>query len=272
MNPVLGEVEGDLLHVATLNVRRPLPRGLSRGADRWERRRPALLASLSRESPSVISLQEVLPGPARDIARALGGEYGRIGVGRGRGGRGEGCPIFFDRSRLELIDHQQLALSASPEVAGSRSWGNPLPRAMVIGVFRDRLARASFAVINTHLDPFSSRSRVRAAEQIRQVVRRRGLPTVVMGDMNAADGSRALEALTRGDLLTDAWTTAAERVTPPWGTYSGYRPPVRGGERIDWILTTPDVAVERVGIDARLEDGVAGSDHLPVHAAIEVPR
>ena len=272
VNGVLGEVDGDLLHVATMNVRRPLPRVLTRRADRWDRRRSALMATLSRESPSVVGLQEVLPGPAQDIAAALGPEYARIGAGRGRGGRGEGCPIFFDRSRLELIDQQQLALSDSPDVAGSRSWGNPLPRAMVIGVFRDRRTRASLTVINTHLDPFSARSRVRAAEQIRREVRRRGLPAVVVGDMNAAAGSPALEAMTRGDLLTDAWTAAAERVTPLWGTYSGYRPPVRGGARIDWILTTPDIVVERVGVDARLEEGVAGSDHLPVHAAIEVPR
>ncbi|MFJ6679179.1 endonuclease/exonuclease/phosphatase family protein [Microbacterium sp. NPDC091382] len=272
MNRVLGEVDGDLLHVMTMNVRRPLPRALTRRADRWDRRRAALLVTLSRESPSALGLQEVLPGTARDIAGALGTAYARIGVGRGPRGNGEGCPIFFDHSRLELVEQHQFALSDSPEVAGSRSWGNPMPRAMVVGVFRDRRTRASFAMINTHLDPFSARSRVRAAEQIRQEVRRRGLPAVVVGDMNAAAGSPALEALTRGELLTDAWGTADERVTPLWGTYTGYRAPVRGGARIDWILTTPDIAVDRVGIDARPVDGVAGSDHLPVHAAIEVPR
>lgn len=272
MSSVLGDVDDDLLHVATFNVRRPLPRLLTRSVDRWDRRRPAMMQVLSRESPSLLGAQEVLPAPALDIRRALGPSYARIGAGRRRRGQGEGCPIFFDQTRLELLEGRQLALSDSPDEAGSRSWGNPLPRAMVVGVFRDRRTRSDLAVINTHLDPFSSRSRIRGAEAVRREVRRTGLPTVVMGDLNAGAGSPALAALQRGDLLLDAWAVAAERVTPPYGTYAGYRPPVRFGARIDWILVTTDIAVERIGIDARLEDGVAPSDHLAVHAAIEVPQ
>ncbi|MEW1833867.1 endonuclease/exonuclease/phosphatase family protein [Microbacterium sp. NPDC079995] len=272
MNPLLGSIEPPFLHIATLNIRRPMPALLSRAADRWSRRRPALRRMLGRERPAVLGTQEVFPGPAADIAEALGPSYTRIGVGRNAAGRGEGCPLFFDSRRLELLDHRQCALSDTPEVAGSRSWGNPVPRTMTIGVFRDHVTRARFAVINTHLDPFSPRSRVRSAEALRGEVRRGGLPTVVLGDLNAGADSAALRALRAGDLLTDAWGAAAERVTPAWGTYTGYRAPVRDGTRIDWILTTAEITVERIGIDPRLDDGVAPSDHLPVHAAIEVPR
>ena len=103
-------------------------------------------------------------------------------------------------------------------------------------------------------------------------VRGTGHPTLVLGDMNTGAESEALRALRAGDLLTDTWTVAAERVTPAWGTYAGYRAPVRDGKRIDVILATADIEVERVGIDARTEDGIAPSDHLAVHAALEVPR
>lgn len=272
MNRLLGTVEAPLLHVMTLNVRRPMPSLLSSPSDRWARRRPALVSMLRRESPSILCAQEVLPGPAAEIAAALGPSFARIGVGRRRGGRGEGCPVFFDRDRLELLHHRQRALSDTPDILGTRSWGNLVPRIVTVGAFRDRITGARFAVVNTHLDPFSARSRMRGVEAIRTEVRGTGHPTLVLGDMNTGAESDALRALRAGDLLTDTWTVAAERVTPAWGTYAGYRAPVRDGKRIDVILATADIEVERVGIDARTEDGIAPSDHLAVHAAFEVPR
>ncbi len=272
MRPVLGAVDPPLIHIATANIRRPVPRLLTRAADRWERRGPALARRLERERPTVLGAQEVFPGPAEMMLAALGSSYARVGEGRQRGRRGEGCPVFYDRDRLELLESRQLALSDAPEVAGSMSWGNPMPRVMVVATFRERFDGRRFSVVNTHLDPFSPRSRVRSSEAIRAAVRAAGAPAVVLGDMNAAAGSTALRALQRGDLLVDAWGAAAERVTPAWGTFAGYRAPTRGGARIDWILTTPDITVERIAIDGRPEDGIAPSDHLPLHAAIEVPR
>ena len=272
MTPLLGDVGGGLLHLATFNVRRPLPHFLSLPADSWDRRRQAMMRMLASEAPAVLATQEVLPSPARDILQSLGTSYTRIGVGRGRGGRGEGCPIFFDTARLELVATRQLALSDTPELPGSRSWGNLVPRIMVVGVFRHRTTGARFAVINTHLDPFSARSRLRGADAVRDEVRRLGFPAVVTGDLNAGVDSATQRALLKDDLLTDAWATADERVTPEFGTYTGYRDPIRGGARIDVILTSPDIAVDRIGIDARREDGIAPSDHLAIHAAIEVPR
>ena len=183
---VLGALDDTALHVMTLNVRRPLGRLAWRRADRWSRRRPLLAAMLADERPALVGCQEVVPSQARVIADALGPEYRRIGSGRTASPTSEGCAIFFDSGRLEVQEWHQSALSDSPDERGSRSWGNPFPRVLVTAVFRDRRTGARFAMLNTHLDPLSPRSRVRSALRIRETVGATGLPAIVTGDANEA--------------------------------------------------------------------------------------
>ena len=85
--------------------------------------------------------------------------------------------------------------------------------------------------------------------------------------MNAGERSLPYRTLTGGP-LRDAWFEAEERLTPAWGTYSGYRAPKEGRKRIDWLLVTESVTVDAVGINAVRFDGAAASDHEPVQARI----
>ncbi|WP_405375694.1 MULTISPECIES: endonuclease/exonuclease/phosphatase family protein [unclassified Microbacterium] len=271
MTPLLGNAPDDTVTVMTYNVRRPLPTWITPPADHWPARRPRLTALLAAERPMVLGAQEVFPAPARDIRGALGDGYRFTGRGRGRGGRGEGCPIFYDSTRLELIGADQTALSATPRVAGSRTWGNASPRTLVTATFRHPASGAEFAVVNTHFDPFSQRSRIESARRVRTVARDLSIPVVVMGDLNSRAGSPTLTALLAGGDLRDAWLGADERVTPSWGTFGGYREPVIGGPRIDWIVTTEGVQVSRIGADHRRVDGRWPSDHLPISAWLRFP-
>ena len=201
----------------------------------------------------MLAAQEVLPRQARLIRAALGSEYHWVGRGRSREGRGEGCTVFYDAARLELRSWQPFALSSTPEVPGSRSWGSVFPRIAVSAVFRDRSTGAEFRVVNTHLDPFSSRARSRAAGVILARLASSAEPVVVAGDLNAGPGSAAVEALQAGSTLVDAWQAATERLTPEFGTFANYRQP-RAGRRIDWLLTTADVTVQRIAINAAQRD------------------
>ncbi|RWZ68741.1 endonuclease/exonuclease/phosphatase family protein [Labedella populi] len=264
------------LHVMTFNVRRPLRHLTERSPDLWTTRRPALGALLAAERPTVLGTQEVVPEQAAFVKRALGERYRRIGHGRGRDRRGEGCPIFFDTERLHLEDWSQQALSDSPEAPGSTGWGNMVPRILVRAVFRDRTTSARFLVVNTHFDHLSRRSRMRSADRIRALVAEAGLPSVVMGDLNTGAESSPIRALLteRGErrrTLVDAWSAASERLTPSWGTFPNYREPRTGRKRIDWILTTADVEVVRAAINPARPSGVWASDHLPVQVVMRLP-
>ena len=128
-------------------------------------------------------MQEALPHQARVVGDALGASYRFVGRGRNADGGGEGCPIFWDDRRLELIRADQRALSRTPDVAGSRSWWSLFPRILTVGVFRDRSTGARFTVINTHLDVLSCRARERSIALLTKAAG--DGPALIAGDFNA---------------------------------------------------------------------------------------
>ncbi|MET0812916.1 MAG: endonuclease/exonuclease/phosphatase family protein [Microbacterium sp.] len=266
---LLGWIEPDDIHVMTFNIRRPVRRSLRR-ADAWGVRRERVRGMLAREQPTILGVQEALPSQARVVAEALGARYRRVGHGRGADGGGEGCPLFFDAERLALIAWEQAALSSTPSVPGSRSWGNVLPRIVVSARFVDRRTGARFRVLNTHLDHLSRRSRERSADAIRRTVLEEDEPVILLGDLNARLESTAVRVLLDDDVLRDAWRIAGRRVTPEWSTFADYRHPRVGAGRIDWILTTSGIRVLRMGINPHRFDGGWPSDHLPVQAVVRV--
>jgi endonuclease/exonuclease/phosphatase family metal-dependent hydrolase len=268
MTPLLGPAAAPRLHVMSWNLRRPLPATWP-PADRWARRAPHVTALLRAEQPTILGLQEVVPSQLSAVAAGLGDGYLYVGHGRTPGRRGEACPLFFDGRRLELLRWHQRSLSERPEVAGSRSWGNAIPRVLVEATLRDRATGAEVFVVNTHLDVFSARARVQSAGMIAERVRTRGGDAIVLGDFNAPPDSPPLVELTRGGSLADAWEAAAQRLTPAWDTLAGYRPLQPRGRRIDHLLVSPGVTVERIGIRTTSVDE-RPSDHLPVQAIMRL--
>ncbi|MGN0102509.1 MAG: endonuclease/exonuclease/phosphatase family protein [Dietzia sp.] len=266
--PVIGPVSAPALHVMSWNVRRPVPDVLTRAADRWRHRAPRVRVLLASERPTVLCAQEVVAEQVAVILDGLGPGYSVVGRGRSADGGGEACPVFFDSRRLELVDWEQTALSATPERAGSVSWGNLFPRVLVQAHLRDRATGHEVLVVNTHLDPLSARSRLRSVRAVLDAVTGRGLPAVVTGDLNAGPASGTVRALLEDGMLADSWEAARTRRTDRWGTYAGYRPPRRGGDRIDWILTTGGLTVTDAAIHASPHLGGWPSDHLPVQAVV----
>lgn len=267
---LLGPAAPPYLHVMTFNVRRRMNGLTWPPADRWSARRPRVEALLRHERPTILGTQEVLPDQATAIREALGASYRFAGHGRRPGPRGEACPVFYDDARLELRDWRQSALSDRPDEAGSTSWGNVIPRVFVQATFRDRMTSREVTVVNTHLDVFSARARLRAAGELQRLVAAESLPVIVIGDLNAGPDSAPWRALLSDGALTDAWTAAEALLSPGWATFGGYRAP-RRGRRIDAILTSPDVHVRRAAINAHRFGGGWPSDHLPVQALVTIP-
>ncbi|MDD7961690.1 endonuclease/exonuclease/phosphatase family protein [Microbacterium thalli] len=265
--PAPNETAPGDLHIASWNIRRRIDGPTWPPNDRWKVRAPRLAAVLRADPPAILGTQEAMPDQADLVRASLGPGYRLVGHGRNADGRGEGCPIFFNADRLELTGHAQLALSETPGVAGSVSWGNPVPRVVVRASFRDRVTGATLTVFNTHLDVFSAKSRLRSAWLLHDLAEEATGAVVVMGDMNAGPGSAPLAALLSGDLV-DAWAAAAQRTTPLWDTYGGYHEPrVRRGP-IDWIAVDRGTTVRQAAIDTRTVHGAAPSDHLGVHVVL----
>lgn len=269
---LIGPVPAPGLHVMSWNIRRRTFSLTPRRADRWQRRAPGLRSLLQTERPTLLGVQEALPDQARFVAEALGGAYEHVGHGRGRHATGEASPIYYDADRLELIDWEQRALSDTPHHPGSRSWGNLIPRSLVAATFHDRMTSKTFRTLNTHLDHLSHRSRLRAAQSIRDLVTDSPLPAVFLADLNARPGSAPVKRLLQDGGLADTWAAAAQRDSQEWGTFADYRAPRVGRPRIDWIMASPEVDVARAAINPARHHGGWPSDHLPVQAVLHLPQ
>jgi len=270
--PLIGRTEAPELHVMTYNIRRRMPRLTTRAVDQWERRRPLIRRLLETERPSILAVQEALPDQAAFVHEVLGASFEGMGFGRDADRGGERVMLFVDRSRFAVRDWTQIALSDTPDVAGSRSWGNRIPRTAVVAELTDHATKREFTVIATHFDHLSRRSRLRSAELVARRVHELGRPAVVMGDANTDAGTAPYRALLDEGGLADSWVVAGRHLTHTWGTYSNYRAP-KPGRRIDWLVATAGAfEVVSAAINAVRYDGAAPSDHEPVQAVLRFTK
>ncbi len=272
---LIGPLAAPDLHVMTYNIRRRIPHLRPGNPDRWTSRKHLIERILLAEQPTLLGVQEALADQQDFVAGALGQHYRSVGVGRNPSGEGERSPIFYDSRRLELTAWRQRALSATPDVPGSRSWGNLTRRIVVSAEFTDTSTGARLLAFNTHLDHLSPRSRLESARYIVDLVRsaRAAEPDagiVVTGDFNSDVDSAVYRRLTGEGVLRDSWEAAAEQLTVQWGTFSRYRRRRPGGKRIDLILVGQGVDVVSTGINAARFDGGAASDHEPVQAVLRL--
>jgi endonuclease/exonuclease/phosphatase family metal-dependent hydrolase len=276
MTGAIGDRE---LHVMTFNLRH----ASAQRPHSWAERRPAMRKLLLGESPHLIGTQEGLYQQLRDIEQDLSPGYAWIGTGREGGSHGEFMAIFYDTGRLAPLEYDHFWLSGTPDKIGSRdASGEEKERAgsprMVTWVrFQDRNTHAAFYALNTHLDNHSETARRRAATQITRYLASRRLdpelPRIITGDFNApaAKGTSVYDTMLADGRLADSWTRATQR-GQQYATWHGYQAPVPGGERIDWILTSPGVSSSYASINTYSDQGQYPSDHLPVQAAVILPR
>jgi endonuclease/exonuclease/phosphatase family metal-dependent hydrolase len=245
MTLAIGPTTGDDLHLISLNVRMPWHGTRPGEADHWPERQEVLSRFLQQERPTVLGVQEALWPQVQAIEKALPPSYRMVGQGREGGSHGEHGAIFYQASRLTLLEHDVMWLSDTPDVIGSMTWGNPMPRILTWARFQDE-----------------------ATGHLRGAVA--GMPLVLMGDFNAPVDSFPYDVLTRRAGLRDSWLDTARQASPAFGTFPDYRPPVVDGPRIDWILVGDRVDVRAAAVNDFSWRGRMMSDHLPVQALVRL--
>ena len=206
-----------------------------------------IAAVLRAHSPDVVVLNEVdrgwLTTGGHDVLRLLAAELG--------------LDYHFARGADEVWGNGLLTRFPVEEFTSER-----LPRgndAMVRSQFVAILATAQdqqLAVLGTHLSHVDDQGdtrlpQARAVAANVAVLRERGLPTVVMGDLNA--GRDDPELATLASLLVN---TVPEGV----GTFPSWDPQAQ----IDHILISPDLMARDLAVPQ-----TQASDHLPVVATVE---
>lgn len=244
------------VRVMTFNLRRDVE---ADGENAWRHRRDVAAQLVRDEAPDVLGTQEGLAHMLADLDARLPG-YARVGGCREGDGSDEACAIYYRADRFTVEAWGDWWLSDTPEVTGSRTWGNRHPRIVTWVKLRDLATGAQLSVANTHFDHESEKARELAARMIAE-----RLPdAVLMGDFNAHPGDAP-----HTFLLDAGWTdahTAHDEPDDPAYTFHGFT-----GEalmRIDWILAPRTHRVRSHRVPVR-EGPRHPSDHHPIVVEIE---
>lgn len=235
----------------------------------WAERLPAIKKLIEREQPDIIGTQEVLHKQLLDLEENLP-QYEWIGLGREGGSKGEYSAIFYNENRYTPLEYDHFWLSDTPNVIGSMTWGNTIPRMVTWAKFLDKQTNQQFYVVNTHFDHKSANAREKSAELIKEKIKAFNpeLPIVLTGDFNASPDSKPYQLLTTEGPFVDLWKVAETRINEELGTANAFKDPTGGGpeKRIDWILSKGNVQAHTIEILDDHKHGQFPSDHYPVMA------
>lgn len=246
------------------------------GENAWPLRRHLVIDILEAEPWDFVGLQEALRFQIDELARALP-RFAWIGKGRDEGDEdGEHVPILFREERWRLLAEEHFWLSDTPEVPGSRSWGNRLPRMVTAGHFEEKGSGRRLWVFNTHFDHQSQVSREQSARLLaaRIAARKPADPVVLLGDLNAGENNPAVRYLS-GDVpespiaLRDSFRVLYPDAADV-GTFHGFRGGSKG-DKIDYVFVGRGIKVISAAILRTAVGGRYPSDHYPVAATLELP-
>jgi len=255
------------------------------GENSWQFRKDFLIETLKAYQPDIVGTQESLDFQIEAIKAAFP-NWQVIGVGRYHGvdvpdrphehQDGESCRILFDTTKFSLIDEWTFWHSDTPDVPGSMTWGNTLPRVTTWGIFQTKSTNQKFLVMNTHYhwgEPYVSNTSRLLLQKVQEIAG--DLPTILLGDFNLSPSSESHALFcgkTEFDGITgrfsDAWIAAAKSEKGA-GTYHGFKGD-RGGDRIDWMLITPELKLKDIQIIYDNRTGYYPSDHFPVVAVLRL--
>jgi endonuclease/exonuclease/phosphatase family metal-dependent hydrolase len=255
------------LYVASYNIRYHNNEDVKKG-NGWNRRCPVVCSQINFEHPDIFGAQEVLKPQLDDMTQLLA-DYDHIGIGREDGvHKGEHEAIFYDRKKIELLDHGDFWLSETPEKP-SLGWDAACIRICTWGRFREKLSNTEFFFFNLHMDHVGVVARREAAklvvERIGQIAK--DAPVVLTGDFNVDQHDEIYTIFTGSPLLKDSYEHALQRFAEN-GTFNDYKPDLKTDSRIDHVFVSPSFVVEHYGILTNCywtEEGRRlPSDHYPV--------
>lgn len=257
----------------------------SDGKNNWIFRRKLVKEVLTQYRPDVLGLQEALDFQMDEISAILPG-YVKIGIGHLGGSQGMHNAIFYDATRFDLKEEGTFWFSDTPDVPGSRGWGNIIPRGCTWARLLEKKSHRAFYFYNAHLDHLSLKSKKKSVvfliEHIR--ARRFGDPFVITGDFNAGEKSAPIRYLKGVHLLVTKPKRRVVNDEPLVDTFREIYPDLRKAStfhgyyrfifrlKIDYIFVPPSVKVCDAEIIQIRNKRCYPSDHFPLFTKIQLPH
>jgi endonuclease/exonuclease/phosphatase family metal-dependent hydrolase len=256
---------GQNLKVATYNIRFDNQNDIG---NLWKDRSPYLVNLLRFHQIELFGTQEGLYHQLEDIKLALGFKY--IGVGRDKGGNeGEFSAIFYDPTKLKLLDQGTFWLSATPDIP-SKGWDAALNRVCTWGKFKLGKGRI-FYVFNVHYDHIGQNAREESSRLVLQKIKKinsGNLPVILMGDFNVTPDNQAYQTVIQGSDLKDSRLISKIPSIGNQGTFNGFNWDKLAEGIIDHIFVSPKIDIIRHGILTDNYGKKYPSDHFPVFAEL----
>lgn len=229
------------------------------GKKSWFWRADKLLDDIAQQAPGIIGFQEVTKWQYDYLVDTMPG-YDSVITYRDDTNRSEGCPVFYSTSLYTLVDKGSFWLSETPDVM-SKDWGSGCYRVCSYVILTDNNSGKNFVVFNTHLDHVSDEARINGIHVVLEKIAAFGdLPSVIMGDFNAEEGSVTYNNVTE-NFLDARYETAN---TTDMGTFQNWGQ-IEGGRRIDYfMISKTGFNVLRYDVVDIVHGGAYVSDHSPI--------
>jgi endonuclease/exonuclease/phosphatase family metal-dependent hydrolase len=263
-------ISAQSLNVMTFNIRY---NNAADGENAWPKRKGNVASQILFHEVHILGVQEAMHDQMADLQERLI-RFKSVGVGRVDGKtQGEYSAIFYDTTRLKLLQTQTFWLSEHPEQAGSVGWDAALSRIVTWAKFRDLKTKKQFFFFNTHFDHVGKTARAESAKMILQKVKAIAgkTPLIVTGDFNSYSSDEPYKLIVDAnnrDRLTDTKTVCITPHYGPTGTFNGFKEKEMSNEPIDYIFVKNGYKVLKHATLSQTWQGRFSSDHFPVFASI----
>jgi len=258
------------LNVMTYNVRLNVE---SDSLNAWPYRKDKLASVILFHDVTILGVQEALPEQMQDLRERLP-KYKSLGVGREDGkNKGEFSAIFYDTTKLQVLQSATFWLSQTPEVAGSKGWDAAITRIVTWAKFKDKKTKNIFFHFNTHFDHIGAEARRESAKMVLQKVKEIAgtTPVVFTGDFNSRPTDEPIQIITDKNNplhLTDSKEISQTPHYGPAGTFNAFKSRERDDDPIDYIFLKGKWKVLKHATLSQAWQGRFASDHFAVFAKI----
>lgn len=268
------------LNVMSFNIRRGTAKD---GKNHWRFRRNRVHELLNHYRPDVLGLQEALNFQISEIHTMLPG-YEKVGSRNLGDSKVLHNTIFFNAARLLLSEQGTFWFSDTPDIPGSRGWGNIIPRTCTWARLIEKDSERAFYFYNVHLDHLSQRSRKNSVVYLTKFIHKRSSPDpfVLTGDFNAREKSAPIQYLkdkiplrikAKGFVSNPEPLMDTFRVRYPNDrhvvTFHGYRR-LFFQFKLDYIFVPSSVRVQDAKIIQPLWGKYYHSDHFPLFTHLDL--
>ncbi|HYA13850.1 MAG TPA: endonuclease/exonuclease/phosphatase family protein [Syntrophales bacterium] len=269
------------LNVMSFNIRRGTAQD---GRNHWIFRRKLVHEIMNHYHPDVLGLQEALDFQNSEIRTMLPG-YKKVGTGNLGGTKGLHNTIFYDAARFILSEEGTFWYSDTPDIPGSKGWGNMIPRTCTWVRLIEKNSWRAFYFYNTHLDHISLRSRKKSVISLMQYIYTRPFPDpfVLTGDFNARERSTPIQYLKGKAPLKIKTKLKVYNPSPLMDTFRVQYPNKRNTAtfhgfrryffrlKLDYIFVPYYVRVRDAKIIQLCGKKCYPSDHFPLLTHIDLP-